>query len=583
MKLRFIIILLISSFLLCTRSTEPPQPPTQGGESPTLIARIEARIDPSTLIVLLEGLEDTNLQPMSSSSEGNCVMDEKGKAGFAEPSVVTKKDGVLSFSTSVKNLTTEPWTGVNLTLTGSDDETVSPANPSNGEGKGSWFWALHDIPAGQESSPTTLSLNVPEEKPFKMTLELHSGNPDIEDIERDCDNGTITIKGKNLGPDPEKGHRATVSHNITINGRVIQDDEVLSWEDTKITAVLDNGETEGFVAVTKGGQHTCKKRVEKCPPTPPPPSCPSLSQWSATSSLNVPRQMLAAVAVNNWIYAIGGLNSGGATVALVEMAQINPDGSLGSWITTSSLNVSRANIHAVSYNGYLYVAGGTSGYPGKFDQLSSVEYAKINPDGTLVSWTLATSMNQVRYFPGLVAYNGWLYTLGGWDGNTCLSSSERAPIIADGSIGNWQTASSIPYGNEAFVAVVNNGWIYIMGGWNGATTFGQVWKAQISAEGNLGEWTNESSLNIPRAGFGGGIHEGKICVGGGVQWTTMILPAECAVIDPDGGLEPWCIEPELPAAAANVGGCVSNGWFYIVGGNNSVPQTLSTVFKAQIQ
>jgi hypothetical protein len=161
MKLRIILILLLFSFLLCTRSNEPLQP--QGSESLTLLARIEVRIDPSALSVKLGETEVGTLKPMGSSNEGECITDKNGKACFAEPKVVTKKEGVLSFETSVKNLTTEPWTGVNLTLTGSDDGTVSPSNSSNGEGKGSWFWALHDIAAGQESSPTTLSLNVPRD------------------------------------------------------------------------------------------------------------------------------------------------------------------------------------------------------------------------------------------------------------------------------------------------------------------------------------------------------------------------------------------------------------------------------------
>jgi MYXO-CTERM domain-containing protein len=60
---------------------------------------------------------------------------------------------------------------------------------------------------------------------------------------------------------------------------------------------------------------------------------------------------------------------------------------------------------SVAYNGFLYCVGG--------DWQVDVSYAEINANGTVGPWQAAVSLPGARRYLGAVAYNGYLYSVGG--------------------------------------------------------------------------------------------------------------------------------------------------------------------------
>ncbi|MFQ5561464.1 MAG: hypothetical protein ACE5FU_12900, partial [Nitrospinota bacterium] len=73
--------------------------------------------------------------------------------------------------------------------------------------------------------------------------------------------------------------------------------------------------------------------------------------------MSVLRGSAAVLAVNGHVYAIGGggFRNGQSIIhASVEYAPIQPDGSLGSWSLTSPLKTRRVFAAAVSVNGFIY-------------------------------------------------------------------------------------------------------------------------------------------------------------------------------------------------------------------------------------
>jgi len=184
---------------------------------------------------------------------------------------VTLNNGVVTGKVRIQNLSGMDWTGVNFTITAIDDSSVSVANPSNGNSPGwqptSWFWTFYDIEAGAWSTPTTFSFNVPNMNNFKAYAAVFANEPEVTDTTFDCATGDVVIKGHNFGDDPGSGNRATVTHNITVNGNVIMDQEVTSWSDTRVTAHLGGGVTIGFIAVTKSLQPSNRKEdmISACP------------------------------------------------------------------------------------------------------------------------------------------------------------------------------------------------------------------------------------------------------------------------------------------------------------------------------
>jgi hypothetical protein len=120
----------------------------------------------------------------------------------------------------------------------------------------------------------------------------------------------------------------------------------------------------------------------------------TLGNWQATLSLNTPRFWHTVVVIGNYIFAIGGRDNNNATIASVERAAINADGSLGAWQYVSSMTTPRCMQITIVANGYLYAAGGYSPCSGdNYNSfINTVERAPINADGTLGAWQLTTPL-----------------------------------------------------------------------------------------------------------------------------------------------------------------------------------------------
>src|ERR1019366_8648916 len=112
----------------------------------------------------------------------------------------------------------------------------------------------------------------------------------------------------------------------------------------------------------------------------------TMSAWTASSStLPTNNWQANTIAYNGYLYEIGGCYSSGCPLSTVDYATINPNGTLGSWTPTASLLTAVDYASAVVYNGYVYEIGGcTTGCPSVNAYTAAVEYAPINTtNGTL--------------------------------------------------------------------------------------------------------------------------------------------------------------------------------------------------------
>ena len=244
-------------------------------------------------------------------------------------------------------------------------------------------------------------------------------------------------------------------------------------------------------------------------------------------------------------------------------------GWLNTWSNTSSLNLARRVSGVAAYNGYLYSVGGYSG--GR--HLDSVEAAAINADGTLGAWSYTSSMNTTRDTHGVLAHNGYIYAVGGGICNGCppTASVEYAPINADGTLGAWSYTSSLNTARGGYVAVYN-GFVYAVGGGRGACggcpPTASVEYAPINADGALGAWSYTSSLNTAREGFGVVESGGYLYAVGGYQPDPVWLSSvEYTSIAADGTLGAWSYTFSLDTARASYGLAVYNGFIYALGGD----------------
>lgn len=221
------------------------------------------------------------------------------------------------------------------------------------------------------------------------------------------------------------------------------------------------------------------------------------------------RSNLSLVAYNGYLYAIGGENASGTITNSVYIAKLGANGeprlwhptnpSQSSWVywyKDTDLTSPRADLTATAYNNRLYLIGGrtTSGV------VSSVQIADISPTGTLGSWANSTSLPNNLYGHGAVIYNDRIYTVGGASaiGSQPLTNVRYNKINADGSLNSWVNTTPLPEGRltgGGTMSAVWGAYLYISGGCGTVNANGyctavrsDVELASINADGSLDAW-----------------------------------------------------------------------------------------------
>lgn len=335
----------------------------------------------------------------------------------------------------------------------------------------------------------------------------------------------------------------------------------------------------------------------------------TLGPWKATT--NLPAGLLgpSSVAYNDYLYVLGGSDDDVSN--RVHMAHIKSDGTLGSWVETSAFSGGRQYQTAVAYNGALYVLGGE----GPFAD-SDVQWAPISANGTLGAWKATTGFAIARSRHSSAVYNGFLYLLGGlsetagllddvqvanidvssrmgaglgeWKSvgslperplNTSVAHKgflyvfsgsnrvEGAPIEANGSLGPWTAATSLPSSGGASSSVAHDGILYVLG--PGVSGNNQVLLAPMSTNGELGAWTATSGFAGTRYSHTSLVYGSFVYVlGGHSSNTTQFDDVQVAPIKQNGTLGAWQPTAGFATARQNHASAAYNGYIYVLGGIN---------------
>jgi hypothetical protein len=258
-----------------------------------------------------------------------------------------------------------------------------------------------------------------------------------------------------------------------------------------------------------------------------------------SSEANIPATHLeyqGAVVANGYLYEVGGSGNGTTTSTAVQYAQINNDGTLGTWQTTTVLPqaLGLAGASVVAANGYIYVLGGWYNNGGTATMSTAVYYGKVNADGTISSWTTsANSEPTALRYASAVYVNGNILLIGGVPGtsgnaaSTVYSMSVSATTGANGTIcatactNNFANAS-LPANRAYTTAYVENGYVYVVGGSTEDTTTGYniqstTYYGQVNSAGYISSW-NTSAQQLPQTTMwqGGVALNGYLYVIGGI-------------------------------------------------------------------
>jgi N-acetylneuraminic acid mutarotase len=295
----------------------------------------------------------------------------------------------------------------------------------------------------------------------------------------------------------------------------------------------------------------------------------STGSWTSTTTMNETRRSAGSASYNGYAYVVGGFNTADGDLNTVEYAAINSNGTLGSWASTTSLPGARAAGQAVAYDGYLYFLGGanTSSVP-----YSDVYIAPINSNGTLGSWASTTSLLDTRRSFGAAAYKGYMYVWGGstTDSHTGgVATSMYAPIHANGTLGSWTSGTSFTTARSVGMSVQHNGYLYIMGGINtSGTTQTSVQSAPIQSDGTIGTWSANTALTVNRRQSATVVYGGYVYLIAGVLNGSVTDTTTYAPILANGTLGSWqTLNAVTDVTRNNPQALAANGYLYVLGGS----------------
>ena len=127
-------------------------------------------------------------------------------------------------------------------------------------------------------------------------------------------------------------------------------------------------------------------------------------RWSSIASLTTIRDETVLVVANHKLFAIGGRDDEGHSLASVEQL----DSLHGKWTAAKSMKKQRRYFAAVTCDGFIYAIGGQG--QGKNVHKSIEKY-----DASKNKWSLKSSMNTERWKHAACVLDGKIYVVGGRD------------------------------------------------------------------------------------------------------------------------------------------------------------------------
>ena len=301
-----------------------------------------------------------------------------------------------------------------------------------------------------------------------------------------------------------------------------------------------------------------------------------ITGWTTGTSLPTTLASGQVAVTKNTVYLLGGF-TGTAYISSVYMAPINADGTLGAWVSTTSLPGRVGYPSCIVTKNRIHVIGGYN----NSSVISTVYTAPINTDGSLGAWTTGTSMPGASYIAVAAVTKNRVYMIGGGSyAGGYMSTVYTAPINADGTLGSWATSTSLP-GNLAYssIAITKNR-IYLLGGHNGSAIVSTVYTAEIGSDGIIGQWSTGTSLPGPVWSASTIVTGNRIYMIGGHNGGGYISSVYTAPINSDGTLGVWTTGTSIPAALGISLPIITKNRVYLLGGNNG--GYVSTVYTATI-
>jgi len=249
---------------------------------------------------------------------------------------------------------------------------------------------------------------------------------------------------------------------------------------------------------------------------------------------------------------------------------------LGGWSSGPSLPGPLQYSQAIVTKNRVYLLGGSNG-PGV---VATVYTAPINADGTLGTWAVAPTLpGPLDYRQAIVTKNR-VYLLGGHNGSVVVATVYTAPINSDGTLGTWATAPSLPGSLYASQAIVTKNRVYLLGGASGVAS-GMVYTAPINSDGTLGVWATAPSLPVSMHGSQAIVTKNRVYLVSGYVNNGYTTTSYTAPINPDGTIGVWTSTSPIPRTMSYTQAIVTKNRVYLLFGAD-VNTFVTSVYHAPV-
>jgi len=279
---------------------------------------------------------------------------------------------------------------------------------------------------------------------------------------------------------------------------------------------------------------------------------PANDTWTLESKMSVPRVDASAVSLNGKIYVMGGFdNLIGRSTFYDSMEVYDP--ATKTWSSKAKMPELRCDHEAVALNGYIYVIGGSKAVynsaTGQYKIEMTDKVLRYNPSTD--TWSTVGSISTARREFGAAVANGKIYIIGGYDASDKLTASieEYNP-----SNDTWTTKNPMPVASALFGTATTNDKIYVIGGVGNNGSFREYDPVTET-------WTDKGEYPFAGERHKAEIVDSRIYTMGGLYYKDLPLAIDCvystdafatALSIGSGVMEPKSGKKVIPVTISNV-------------------------------
>ncbi|WP_017327677.1 hypothetical protein [Synechococcus sp. PCC 7336] len=301
------------------------------------------------------------------------------------------------------------------------------------------------------------------------------------------------------------------------------------------------------------------------------------AQWQEVGQLPISLESHGMVALNGFVYVLGGWNESNGPHSEVFFAPLTLEGRLDDWQQTTAAMPLRLQHHAVmTHNNALYVLGGDNGFWENSRVSDRIFRAVPNDRGDIAEWVEVGKLPQPRTVHAVTAIGDRVYVLGGTrtfrPGTEVLDTIFTATISPEGRFGEFQTLSPFPNPISWLTATTVDRRIFAI---SGRVSFSQgfgpvgltaeIWVAEAEADLQLSPF-EAIGTTAARGRHATVLLDRTLVLIGGGGANGALSTVEAAEVDPQGNLSAWRELAPLPEARFAHAAFARDGYIYVSGG-----------------